>query len=746
MNKKLTGILTGLIMVLTLAACGGSGAETAVSKDYVYRAEEVKLSGIEDMSTISDFYIRNGRMNFSCFNWEEESQSMTFISQNMDGSDVRSIELKLEDNVSYSYMAMDEDGNCYGICNEYFEDDSDPANPVWIDNYYLVKLDGQGKEIWKQELGSGEENYWMKWMKLLPDGRIVLQDTVGLAVYDKDGNSVKKLKIEDDNSGSAYLMQDGTVAVEFYNSETNENSIKKLNVDTLEYSEEYVIPGGAFNNYSVYPGAGYDFLMIGNEGVFGWNLGDAEMKQLMNFIDSDLYTNYIYNVSAINEKEFYGMTSDEMTGAAVLMKFTKVDPKDVADKKIMTLACSGLDWEVRKQTVRFNKTNPDYRIRIEDYSQYNTDDDYSAGTKKLNTDIASGKTPDILLLNQEIPIESYAAKGLFEDLYPYMDKDEEINRENFFPNILAAYETNGKLYRMIPRFTIYTIAGKTADVGTESGWTLEELNQVMASKPEGTMVFSDATQKYMLEYSISMSGEQFINWESGACSFNSPEFIELLEFIKQFPEQLSDDYYNDEYFRDYDTFWREGKVLLNMTYLDSFSSYNYMKKGTFGEDITLIGFPTADRNGSAIMANLDMVMSSKSKYKDGAWQFMRYFLSDEYQKTIDYGWPLNMKMIDALAEEAKKKPTYEDENGNIVEYEPTYTVGGIEVPITPCTQEEIDEVLGYIKSVNQIYTYNVDLINIVSEEAAPYFAGQKNAKEVADIIQSRAQIYVNENR
>ena len=38
------------------------------------------------------------------------------------------------------------------------------------------------------------------------------------------------------------------------------------------------------------------------------------------------------------------------------------------------------------------------------------------------------------------------------------------------------------------------------------------------------------------------------------------------------------------------------------------------------------------------------------------------------------------------------------------------------------------------------------LLQIVQEEAAPFFAGQKSARDVAGIIQSRAQLYVNETR
>lgn len=413
---------------------------------------------------------------------------------------------------------------------------------------------------------------------------------------------------------------------------------------------------------------------------------------------------------------------------------------------MLTLACYYLDWEVRKYVVEFNKSNPDYRITITDYSQYDTDEDYTAGITKLNTDIVSGKMPDILLLNDNIPVESYAAKGLFEDLYFYIDQDTELKREDYFQNVLKVHENNGELYCLPSRFIIYTVTGKTADVGNGTGWTLQELKDVLAAKPEGTQVFSGMTRQEMLYYSIRMSGNQFIDWESGKCNFNTEGFISLLEFIKDFPEELPEDYWEKDMGMSWDEQLRQGKVLLDQTVLDSFSGYNYLKKAFFGEDVTMIGFPSENKKGSAIGANIKLSMSSKSKNKDGVWQFLRYFLTEEYQEKDNYGWPLSLKQAELMAQKAQKKPTYEDENGNQVEYDETYNINGVDIVIEPMTQEEVEEVLGFMQSVDQLYTNNQALIDIISEEAAPYFAGQKNVKEVVDIIQNRVQIYVSENR
>jgi ABC-type glycerol-3-phosphate transport system substrate-binding protein len=219
-----------------------------------------------------------------------------------------------------------------------------------------------------------------------------------------------------------------------------------------------------------------------------------------------------------------------------------------------------------------------------------------------------------------------------------------------------------------------------------------------------------------------------------------------LEFVEQFPEEFDYSVYDDtEYWSNYESMYREGTALLSTVYLSDFATYNYQKKGTFGEDITFIGFPASNENGSAINYDISFAMSSKSDKKDGAWDFLRYYLTDEYQDSITYGFPISIERLNELAETAKQRPFYLDENGNKVEYDQTYYLNDVEIIIEPCTDAEIDQVMTFLKSLNQSTTYDSSLMKIVTEEAESFFSGQKSASEVAEIIQSRVQIYVSEN-
>ncbi len=44
------------------------------------------------------------------------------------------------------------------------------------------------------------------------------------------------------------------------------------------------------------------------------------------------------------------------------------------------------------------------------------------------------------------------------------------------------------------------------------------------------------------------------------------------------------------------------------------------------------------------------------------------------------------------------------------------------------------------------YSQGDEVLNIINEEAAPFYKGQKSVDEVASVIQSRIKIYVGENK
>lgn len=80
-----------------------------------------------------------------------------------------------------------------------------------------------------------------------------------------------------------------------------------------------------------------------------------------------------------------------------------------------------------------------------------------------------------------------------------------------------------------------------------------------------------------------------------------------------------------------------------------------------------------------------------------------------------------------------------DENGKPLTRE-LYTARLGTVPI----QEDVDAVRRLLETAEPTNLSWGNIFNIINEEAAPYFYGQKTLDEVVDIIQRRAQLCVSE--
>jgi nucleoside-specific outer membrane channel protein Tsx len=83
---------------------------------------------------------------------------------------------------------------------------------------------------------------------------------------------------------------------------------------------------------------------------------------------------------------------------------------------------------------------------------------------------------------------NYVRKGMFADLYPFIDNDSDYSREDFSQPILKAFETDGKLYSIAPAFEFDTLVGKTSIFGEVQDQSFAEL-QAAAAKIDGASIF-----------------------------------------------------------------------------------------------------------------------------------------------------------------------------------------------------------------------------------------------------------------
>jgi ABC-type glycerol-3-phosphate transport system substrate-binding protein len=429
---------------------------------------------------------------------------------------------------------------------------------------------------------------------------------------------------------------------------------------------------------------------------------------------------------------------------------------------------------MRLMILNFNRTSAGYRVKATDYSKYDTGGNPGAGMARLNAEITGGNIPDILILDN-MPYGVYASKGVLEDLYPYIDADAELGgRDGIVPAILKAAESeNGALHRIASSFAINTAIASADYAGPGNGWSMDDVKELLERHPGMSAFGEGLTRGDMLGQVLQNNLAEYVDWQTGAVSFDSPEFAGLMEFIKQFPAEIDQESY------DYNRSRRETQQIARGGQLAGaatlFGIGALMENATLFENAEVYkGFPCESERGSSFTLYDTMGISSKCENKDGAWEFVRTVLGADFQRQYGKAFPTSKRLLDAQFDENMTpvflEPIY-DENGRLAtelmsgefEYCRVNDDGTIEgpkgfasvvglddqssyLPYYAMTREQRDRFTAFIGGIDRVWNEDQTLLNIVSEELAPFFAGQKDAASAAKIIQSRAEIYVNEQR
>lgn len=545
--------------------------------------------------------------------------------------------------------------------------------------------------------------------------------------------------------------RDGNVCASAYSGDSQQ----LVRIDPAAKKGEVVCKELPNDAYDLKSGSGdYDFFYTNGANLYGMKLsgGEAKTEKVLNWVNSNVDSDSIQTYVAEEDGSLLCMGQDysEDTAVIEMVKLTKTPAKDAAKKEKLTLATEYLDWNLKKAVLKFNKENPDYMIEIKDYSEYNTDDDYSAGLQKLTTEILSGNVPDILYTSG-LPVEQMAAKGLLLDLAPYMEKSEDTKLDNLVPAVRNALTDDGKIYRTCQSFSVNTVMGNSDVVGTKMGWTMDDFKKAYASMPAGCDVFNQGTTRdEVLMFIMMAEQDRFVDWSTATCNFDSQDFIDILEFLKLFPETFNwDD--NTEWESDY-TRIANGKQMLSTANISGFTDLQYYM-ASFGNKATCVGFPVSEGVGNVLGMDDGYAISAKCANKDVAWKFISQFMSEDWQLKNVYSFPSNQAAFDKQLKDAMT-PTYQkDENGNFVldengnkieESKGGFSDGTNEYNFYAMKQAEADMLKNLIDSCSMVMNQNTSLNDIISEEAQAFFNGQKSAADTAKMVQSRVSLYVKE--
>jgi len=738
-NSRYTSVLIIVILIFLLASCDKEDRkpEDTISEAeetqgfYAYKFTDISLPLSVSLPVVPECVINGDTL---CFFGMYDDKIILLSADTLAEECVIS-----KSNVQS--LAVDSEGNLWLLIVEYL-DSTDPEFVRFTHeaNYILEKINKSGETLALYDVEFLEDRTKNSPQQIAFDSEgflYILCDGISsctVAVFSADAVDINESTIE-------FTLQANTLA-KMVATSNGSVIISEMNYDGYRFTEIDVSAKGwgkelrsEIRYRSIFGGAGSSIILEDGSNIWELNWDTGETTKCFSMFLAGFGSAHV--LTQLPDKTLLMLRYDDSDFMMANPIIVRAEEKYFEGTEPVVLRLATLDgfW-IRDMIKAFNRKSPTCKIDVLDYSLYDSEQDPMNGMNRMVVDIISGNQPDIYDLSS-IPVGQYAARGLLEDLYPYIDEDPDIDRADFVPNILTATETDGKLYELVPSFLIQTIIGRSDIVGEGYGWTFDEYFAVLERNKNAVAFGQNMSRTEFLKEIITYAGESLIDWSIGECSFDSENFRHLLELAKSFPAEA------DLTYLEYGAIQNGDQLLVlhefnDLGMVDAFNTL-------FNGDISFIGLPGDEASGNAFISDVSLGISSMSEYKDEAWKFLREFLLDGYQNARNLvTLPSITSALDARMDRRRASASSNGDNSvGMGSMSPNdwvilYTKNDAEY--------DISKSMELIENTNKMARYDKVLQDIVLDEAAAYFAGDKSVEETAKLIQGRAQIYVNEQR
>ena len=456
---------------------------------------------------------------------------------------------------------------------------------------------------------------------------------------------------------------------------------------------------------------------------------------------------------------------DRSGGSAILCCVPGEDI-DLREQTILTLAHFGSVPTSLTDAIRsFHLAHPGVRIVTEDWSAYNTKENPEGGYQKLLTDMVTGKgSPDILFgrLTAEHIAGAYE-HGLYTDLTPYLKTDDTVNDSNLFGCVKRLFDDGrGGMWGITPDFSIDATLISTPELlggyAEQGYWTITEVLDYIDSLPDDTVFNEDLCRGDLPLLDAGDGYMIFIDREQGTCSFDSPEFVRYLEFVKTLP--TSDERNVRSPFADMDAEAlalprMEGKIrTTEARFLTSADKIRRLMMPYSTKDWTMIGYPSPVKRagaGTPVTTQYALVISSSCPDPDLAWDLVRRCFSSEGSQG---GIPALKSTFDGMIDawyqwQFDDYYVLHDFVYSTRDREYAITEEDLEYPgiLSTFEREDRDKYVALFDEIGTAASERgiKEIRDILVEETSAFLAGRGSAEDCAKKIQSRVSIWLSEH-
>ena len=278
------------------------------------------------------------------------------------------------------------------------------------------------------------------------------------------------------------------------------------------------------------------------------------------------------------------------------------------------------------------------------------------------------------------------------------------------PSVLRQMQKNGGIYRLPSGYNILTYAANPELLSDNKPETV-----LRASEQGGEELYPFA---FNLDYSSQMAARcaiDYVDAAQGTCNFQCESFYAQLALLRRQKAAL------DTLPKNLDVAdIRDG--LLYYYVILSADSIVY-QPGRYGypelKQSVYYAYPSDQDGGCQLEFGSLLSINTQSEQKSGAWAFLSYLLSSAYQQSVNY-----LPVSDTVLQEQFAQLLAEE------------TV----------TQEDIDTFYTLVDHAQKLDYPTEPIEQIIEEEMAAYLDGAIDEKTTAERIQSRAGLYLMEQK
>lgn len=473
---------------------------------------------------------------------------------------------------------------------------------------------------------------------------------------------------------------------------------------------------------------------LGGDNIVRWNILTGKRDNIFDCKANNICSNAIARkVMTIRENGDL-VIMDSATEKQNIYVLSPVPPENA--RTLTLVSTSNENQMPQAAAVLFSMKNPGVKIEFSglEASGIGSRDEAQAYADNLLNRIVAGDAPDMFIVSPE-NMQILYEKGALADLTGIIPSQTQ---EQVFDCIWNAGTIDGKLMGLTTSLSASGIL-VSDELWSQNTWTLEDILALAEAEPKDTLKGLIPLSGYrplasdVLDWlALQNIDPALVDRESGTCHFDSEVFRRLLEYCKNTPVPASNPDSQDPAPA---RAVRDGEYLAYAREVYGFPDFSY-QMSLFPENYHWVGIPTRGESGNLVQTGFFLVVSKDTENMD----LIKEFLPFLYDSDLQRQFPGNCLRRDVLRErvfvsEMDSSVNFSIGDGNYL------TLDG-----KPDGTSYVEDYIAFLDNCVPRPPRDNTIADIVLEEAEAYFAGDKDMDTVIDIIQSRVQLYLNENK